>query len=238
MPALAKDFAPYGASHWGALLVFALGAVALVLIGRRLPDEAAGLRSSRVLALVLLISHLPMQLYVLLPDQFGLGHSLPFQLSDLAWIAAVIALWTHRHWALALTYYWNLTLTVQALATPALRGPDFPDFGFLMFFGQHIFEVWAAIFLIWGLKLRPDWRGYRLTLIVTAAWAVVMSVFNALAETNYGFLSEKPPVGSLLDLMGGWPWYLFLGYALLSGAWALMTWPWVWITARSREPAA
>ncbi|MGO1056651.1 YwaF family protein [Crossiella sp. CA198] len=238
MTVLAADFAPFGPSHWGALAVFALGAAALVVLGRGLRTESARLRGSRILALVLLICHLPMQLYVLLPSEFGIGHSLPFQLSDLAWIAAVIALWTHARWALALTYYWNLTLTVQALITPALRGPDFPDFGFLMFWGQHIFEVWAAIFLIWGLRLRPDWWSFRLTLAVTAGWAVVMSVFNPLAGTNYGFLSEKPPAGTLLDLMGGWPWYLFLGYALLSGAWALMTWPWVVITARSRQPAS
>ncbi|MCO1575999.1 TIGR02206 family membrane protein [Crossiella sp. SN42] len=236
MTLLAGEFAPYGASHWGAIAVFAAGAAVLILLGRGLDTEESRLRFSRALALVLLVLHLPMQLYVLLPEQFGLGHSLPLQLSDLAWIAAVVALWTHARWALALTYYWNLTLTVQALATPALRGADFPDFGFLMFFSQHILEVWAAVFLIWGLRLRPDWSGYRLTLLVTAVWAIVMSVVNPLIGANYGFLSEKPPAGSLLDLMGGWPWYLFIGYALLSGAWALMTWPWAVITARSSRP--
>ncbi|MBP2474344.1 putative integral membrane protein (TIGR02206 family) [Crossiella equi] len=237
MSPLAAPFEPYGPSHWGAVAVFALGAAALVLLGRGLPDAAAGKRFSRGLAVVLLACHLPLQLWTLLPSEFGIGHSLPFQLSDLAWISAVVALWTHRWWALALTYYWNLVLTPQALLTPALSGEDFPSFGFLMFWGQHIFMVWAAIFLTWGLKLRPDWRSYRFTLLVTAVWALVVSGFNALAGTNYGFLSEKPPVGSLLDLMGGWPWYLFVGYALLAGAWSLMTWPWVRHTARSAQPA-
>ena len=30
-------------------------------------------------------------------------------------------------------------------------------------------------------------------------------------ESNYFWLMNKPPAGSLLDLMGPWPWYIFVG---------------------------
>ena len=30
-------------------------------------------------------------------------------------------------------------------------------------------------------------------------------------ESNYFWLMDKPPAGSLLDLMGPWPWYILVG---------------------------
>ncbi|MBO0848951.1 MAG: TIGR02206 family membrane protein, partial [Pseudonocardia sp.] len=136
------------------------------------------------------------------------------------------ALWTRRRGACALTYYWGITLSTQALLTPALAGPDFPSLQFLVFFASHVLVVWAAIFLSWGLRLAPSWPGYRFTVAVTACWAAATLVFNRLAGTNYGFLNAKPETGSILDLLGPWPWYLVPEVALLLLVWALMTAPW------------
>ena len=92
--------------------------------------------------------------------------------------------------------------------------------------------MWAAIYLTWGLGLHPTWRSYRLALAVTAGWAVVVMLINLALGTNYGFLNRKPASASLLDVMGEWPWYLVLAFALAAGIWALITWPWM----RTREP--
>jgi hypothetical integral membrane protein (TIGR02206 family) len=223
-----QEFTVYGTSHWGVLVVFALGTVGFVALGRVQGDSRL---VSRILALAILVLQLGIQVYSLIPSNFGLEHSLPLQLSDLAAYTSVIALWTHRHWAVSLMYYWGLTLSTQALISPALRGPDFPHYGFLTFWAIHLFVIWAAIYLTWGLRLRPDWRGYRLTVVVTTCWAVAMLAFNELAGTNYGFLNAKPAPGSVLDLLGPWPWYLLPEVALIFGLWALMTWPW----ARHRQ---
>jgi hypothetical integral membrane protein (TIGR02206 family) len=165
--------------------------------------------------------------YYLLPWQGGIKYSLPLQLCDLASIAAVWALWTYSSTAFALTYYWGLTLTSQAFASPELTGPDFPSLQFVSFFGMHSLVVWAAIYLIWGVGLRPDWRGYRVAVLVTLGWGAVMLSVNQLAGTNYGFLNAKPLVASLLDVLGPWPWYLLWEAVLGAAGWALITWPWV-----------
>jgi hypothetical integral membrane protein (TIGR02206 family) len=57
-------------------------------------------------------------------------------------------------------------------------------------------------------------------------WAVVTFTFNRITGTNFGFLNRKPSTASLLDVMGPWPWYVFVGATLISIVWALMTWPW------------
>lgn len=58
---------------------------------------------------------------------------MPLRLTDLATVAAAYALWSQAHWAFALTYYWGLVLSAQALISPILTSPDFPHHEFLAF---------------------------------------------------------------------------------------------------------
>lgn len=221
---LARQFEPYGPSYWGALALFVVGAVLLVWTGRRQTDAQAK-RLSRGLGALTAVIYAAILVYNLVPP--GLGYSVPLQLTDLATVVAAYALWNQRRWAYALTYYWGLVLSVQALISPVLRGPDFPDYRFLAFYAIHLLVVWAAIYLTWGRGLRPDWRSLRFAILVTLVWAGVTVVFNAVAGTNYGFLNAKPSTASLLDVLGPWPVYVLVGAILVAAAWTLMTWPWV-----------
>lgn len=234
---LQERFSPYGPSHWAALAVFVLGATLLIVAGRRQRGTPAVDRTSKLMAMAILALAVPAQIYLLLPSQWHIGGSLPLQLSDLAWMAAAYALWTHRPWAFALTYYWGLTLSSQALITPALQGFDFPHVQFIMFWALHLLVVWAALYLTWGLGMRPDWRGYGIAVGVTVGWVLLMLVFNELAGTNYGFVSAKPATGSLLDLLGDWPWYLLSVLAIGLTVWALLTVPWVYAAKQPRVEA-
>jgi hypothetical integral membrane protein (TIGR02206 family) len=219
-----REFSAYGPSHLVVLLVFAAVAGALVLAGRR---SARVRLAERIVAVAMLVVQLGMVVYSNMPSRFGVDHSLPLQLSDLVAPAACYALWSRRHWPYALTYYWGLVLSAQALFSPVLTGPDFPGRDFLVFWSLHLFVVWSAIYLTWGVGMRPGWRDYRVTIAVTVGWAVVAMTVNWLTGANYGFLNRKPEIDSVLDLLGPWPWYLLPEIALVLGVWALMTWPWV-----------
>ena len=152
--------------------------------------------------------------------------SVPLRLTDLATVAAAYALWSQRQWAYALTYYWGLVLSTQALITPVLKSPDFPHYQFLAFWAIHLLVVWAAIYLTWGRTLRPEWRSYRIAVVVTVVWAAVTFTFNSIAGTNYGFINKKPATATLLDLLGPWPVYVLTAATLILIVWALMTLPW------------
>ncbi|WP_369974141.1 TIGR02206 family membrane protein [Mycobacterium sp. 3519A] len=218
-----QRFTAYGPSHWAVIAVFLLGAVALVSIGRRQAEQQAR-RLGRVLGAVTALIYAAILIYVLSPPTLD---SVPLQLTDLATVVAAYALWSRRQWAYVLTYYWGLVLSTQALISPALQSPDFPHYQFLAFWAIHLLVVWAAVYLTWGRGMRPDWRSYRFAVAVTLVWATVTFVFNRIAGTNYGFLNHKPSTSSLLDVMGPWPWYIFVAAALVLIVWALMTWPWM-----------
>lgn len=224
-------FEPFGTSHLVMLAIFAAGIWPLVHFGKMHRGTENELRFSRAFAVVIPLSVVPLQVINLLPKEYNFETTLPIQLCDLAWVAATYALWTHRRYAVALTYYWGLILSSQAVATPALD-TEFPSTRFIAFWTVHLLIVWAAIYLTWGLGIRPTWRGYATTVVTTLVWAASVFTFNSITGTNYGYFNRKPSTPSVLDLLGPWPVYVVLEIAIVLGVWALITWPW------TRRPSA
>lgn len=225
-------FVPYGPSHWAALGIGVVVAALLVPLGRRLRGRPAATTFRKGFAVAILAFQIPLQLRLLTPQTWDVHISLPLQLSDLAWMAAAYALWSGRWWACAPVYYWGLTLTPQAMLTPATDARDFPHVDFVAFWGLHLLVTWAAIYLTWGAGVRPSWRGMRVTFAITLGWAAAVMAFNGAAGTNYGFLNHKPTNPSLLDLLGPWPFYVGVELLLVLAGWCLITWPW---TRRGRD---
>jgi hypothetical integral membrane protein (TIGR02206 family) len=225
-------FSAYGPSHWAVIAVFAIGAALLVWLGRR-QTESQARRFGRVLGVLTGAIYGATLIYSLIPPT--VERSVPLRLTDLATVAAAYALWSRRHWAFVLTYYWGLVLSTQALISPVLKSPDFPHYEFLGFWGIHLLVVWAAIYLTWGRRMRPTWHSYRFVVVVTLVWAAVTFMFNRIAGTDYGFLNGKPATASLLDVLGPWPVYIFTAATLILIVWALMTWPWVRTPRRANE---
>ena len=221
-----SPFTPYGASHWTVLALFAGAALLLVLYGRRTRGTARDRTCRRLFAAALLSFQVPLQVYSMIPPNWDLGKSLPFQLCDLAWMVGVYALWSGKGWAFSLLYYWGLTLTSQALITPQLEF-DFPHLQFVMFWFSHCLVVLAAIYMTWGGGWRPSWRGMALAVGVTIGWVFVMLAFNAVAGTNYLYVNGKPPGASVLDVLGDWPYYVAVEILILIVLWSLMTFPWI-----------
>jgi uncharacterized membrane protein YwaF len=50
--------------------------------------------------------------------------------------------------------------------------------------------------------------------LLTVAFAVVVGLIDLVTGGNYMYLRQVPVSGSLLDLMGPWPWYIAAGAVL------------------------
>jgi uncharacterized membrane protein YwaF len=148
-----RQFTGYGTSHWVVLAIFAIGSAALIWIGRSQSEPQARVLG-RILGALTAALYAALLIYKL--HSSTIVDAVPLQLSDLAPFVAAYAWWSHRHWAFALTYYWGLVLSSQALITPVFNGPDFPNYKFLVFWALHLLVVWAAIYLTWGRRMRPS----------------------------------------------------------------------------------
>lgn len=222
-----QDFATFGQQHAVVLGVFALGLVVAFWAGRRLArrDDATIRRVCRIVAVVFVTLLLGLQVNEWVRDGVKLAGNLPLQICDLVWMVLGVALWTRRRTWVMLGYYWGLTLSLQGVLTPDLHS-TWPSMGFISFWAQHLPLVWVAAFQSIGLRQGPTWADYRRCLTITLGWAAVTMTFNALADTNYGFLNYKPKAGSVLDVLGPWPLYVVVEAAIVAIGWALITWPW------------
>jgi hypothetical integral membrane protein (TIGR02206 family) len=226
--ATAERFVPYGTSHWCAIAALAVGIVLILLVGRRLPR-----RFDRVFAVAIVAVNVPLQIIQFLPGEWNLQTSLPLQLCDWAWLVAAIALWKRSRLAGTITYLWALTLSIQGVLTPDLATP-YPGARWWMFWAMHLLIIWAAVYVVWGMRIRPSWRTYAQTVAITFAWLVTTFAFNVVVGTNYGYVNGKPSRASALDLLGPWPWYVAAEIAIIATVWALLVAPW---TPRSVNPA-
>ena len=164
-------------------------------------------------------------IYIVTPPT--IDNSVPLQLTDLATVVAAYALWSQKQWAYALTYYWGLVLSTQALISPALQEPGLSRTTSSWPSGPFTCSSSGRPSISPGVvACGPDWRSFRLAVVVTLVWATFTFTFNSIAGTNYGFLNRKPSTASLLDVLGPWPWYIVTAATLVFIVWALMTWPW------------
>lgn len=203
----------FSVEHLVVLAATIAACVGLGLAARRDPEAPWITPVSRGLAVLLALNEIAFHVVHQLDEGLSPSGDLPLHLTDGATIAAIVALWRPSALAFELTYFWALTATVQALLTPDLR-QGFPDYRWWWFFVAHAGVVVAAVFLAWGRRQTPRPgavpRVFAWSLVVTALAALGTIAFDG----NYMFLREPPESGSLLDLMGPWPWYIASAAAL------------------------
>ena len=133
--------------------------------------------------------------------------ALPMHLCDWASFAVIIALVWRGQLAYELAYLWGLAGTFQAVLTPDLE-QTFPNPFFIGFFVDHCGIIVSVLFMTWGLGMRPRPGSVLRVWGWTQVYVACAGLVNWLAKTNYGYLAAKPAHGSLLDLLGPWPWYI------------------------------
>lgn len=207
--------------HAGALAVIIAAAAVAVVAARRRPGAWM-----RVLACVLVVDEVSWWIYLVAGHDQGMSlvQALPLQLCDVAIFVAALALWTRNQLLTEVTYFWALAGTVQALLTPDLP-QHFPSYPYFQYYIAHGGVVTAALVLVVGLKLHPR----RLAVIrvgaLTLAYAALVGAVDALTQSNYMYLRAKPPGGSLLDLLGPWPVYIFSAALVAAALFALLDAP-------------
>ena len=203
----------FSAEHLAVLGATAAVAVGAGLLARRDRDGTRTRIGARALAVVLVLTAVGFRVVHQVDEGLSPRTDLPLHLTDAATIAAVIALWWGSQLAFELTWFWAGSATIQALLTPDLR-QSFPDYRWGWFVISHAGVVVAAVLMAWGMRRTPRPGA----VLRVDAWSLGVTALAAagtlLFDGNYMFLRRKPSGGSLLDVMGPWPWYIVSAAAL------------------------
>lgn len=188
-------------------MLAAVPAVALALAAAVRARPGAERPVRWTLALLLAVNQLAYLTFAAARGWIAPPRGLPIELCDAAVWLAVAALLGAPRWTGEALWFVSLTGTVQALLTPDLRVP-FPSYPSAKFFFGHGGTVAAALFLAFAGRLRLRRGAWWRVLLMVNAYAACLMALNVAAGTNYMYLRAPPPVPTLLDRLGPWPWYL------------------------------
>jgi len=199
-------FALFSLSHRIVLLISILGSV-LIFAARHLLRAFSNRLIETAIALSLVFSEGAYHYWMYKNGIWRFSDSLPLELCSISLFGTIALLFFQKRWIDDLVFFTSLLGATQAIVTPLLDF-DFPHFRFLHFFYTHLMMVWVALYFTWVKGYRPTLRSVGRVLLFLNILAPILWGINRVTGGNYMFLREKPPIPSLLDWLGPYPWYI------------------------------
>lgn len=196
-----------GVSHWAALAVLLAAGLCIMELGQSY-KKAVRNRTTFWLGIACLFSLVPDLAAILAdePEKSWAG-MLPLHFCSVMQVFCALSLWIPSRLLRSIVYYCVLCATLQGLITPSVSH-DFPSWTYFAFFLSHGVTVITALYLPLALEWKPARWDFLWALLFANVYLAVIHPVNMLLGTNYGFTVATPAGGSVLDLLGPWPWYL------------------------------
>lgn len=204
----APTFQSYSLEHFLWLVVGVLSAIFWIRLGKKQTTEQGQRRIGLIQGLIPAVLWVLISLYMLLFERpIDLGLVLPFHISYFINLMLPFMLWRRNFFLFEISYYIVIGGCMHSLLTPALQ-QGFPHYLNFRFFIVHLGLIQSILYAIFVYGFRPTWKSFGRAFLWTNLYFVFVLGINALLGTNFMYLNQKPPVPSLLDLFGEWPWYL------------------------------
>ncbi len=139
--------------------------------------------------------------------RFYLETDLPLIFCNLVALLLPLYLLNRRQILFDLLYYIILAGAIQAIITPGLKF-SFPHYEFIKFWSVHMGLITFILFEMIVFNKKPTFKGVFKTFLLIQVYVVFIMLINWILGANYLFLNIKPEHGTLLDSLGGWPWYI------------------------------
>ena len=208
-----NDYEPFhlfGVSHWISIILFFLAALFLPLIAKKFFSRSLQSIISYLLVFFVFINFPIRVLLEIMAGSFDLKLHLPLHLCRFANLALPFAVFNKNGVLFQVLFYWGLSAMFQAIFTPDITH-DFPHFHYFRFIAAHHLLVITIIYYVVVFDFKPTISGLKSAFFALNVFLIIALIFNIIFESNYFWLMDKPPAGSLLDLMGPWPWYILVG---------------------------
>ena len=211
----------FGPAHLAILCTVPVIAALLAVAHRKFVPGSRAFRF--VLALLLFATTFSYYAYFFATGAQMFPYHVPLELCDASLWLVIASLLSLNPAIFDIAYYWAIAGATQSLFTPNMVKPT--PFLSVQFFVDHGLIVCATLYLIWSGQARPRQGSVARALIATNIYAALIGTFDFFFKTDYMFLRAKPPTPSLLDFLGPWPWYIFVGEFVELGLFLLLYLP-------------
>lgn len=206
-------FTAFTVYHYYPLLICAGIGMLVIYKGVKSDNPESKWRILFFLSFIPALSVISSMVLSLCEGSFSTKEDLPFHVCRFVALAAPFAIYYKNRFWMGIFYFWILAGTLNANITPDIMY-GYPHWQYFSYWLTH--SVLVIIPIYWIIVLR---NRIRFKDVVNAFWtANVFLLFtltvNLLLDSNYMYTRQKPPVSSLLDYLGPWPYYLISGQAL------------------------
>lgn len=208
-------FEPAGPLHLTVVAASILLPIALARITRQSERAATRIRYAHgVLLVAVATAHYGFQAHAWFSGHpMRLATLLPMHLCDWSLIACVLSCFRRiaeqppRSLAFDMAYYLVFAGSIHGLLTPDID-QNTPMHWVILFFIFHGGLISCVLYLLFGTGYRPSEGSVRKVFGVLQLYLLAALAVNALFNTNFGYLAEKPEHYSVMQHLFPWPWYI------------------------------
>ncbi|PLS18433.1 TIGR02206 family membrane protein [Bacillus sp. M6-12] len=222
-------FQMFSLTHFAAIGFLCIMGGLLLIFSGSMKINKSGKTVERLFAFTLIITESLYYVWISSIGSFDLSDSLPLELCSVSLILSVVLLLTGNRRVYDFVFFAGIAGSLQAVFTPVLF-IDFPHFRYFHFFYTHIGIILTALYFTWVKGYRPTIKGLAWTMVFLNLLLPVIFMINKFVGGNYMFLRRKPSSGSLLDLLGPYPWYIVSLEAV-----AVVLFLFLWLLFRERR---
>lgn len=203
-----NPFSFFSNQHINALVFLFAIYILLFLFRNKLSKPNIDIVARYIIAVALILQEISFNIWRATNGDWHMGTTLPLHLCGASIVLSAIMLINKNYTLFEINYFWGLGGAVQALLTPDIGLYGFPHYRFFQFFTSHGLIIVAVLYMVFVHRYSPThksiWKVFGITLIYTG----FIAIFNLIFNGNYLFICWKPENGSIMDVMGPWPWYI------------------------------
>lgn len=203
---LENEYTSFTPAHYLPIILIILFGLLISLYARMYQNE----RQQRITGLFLgLIPFLGifLKLFFNTYEGFNYHKDLPFHVCNFLAILAPVIMWKKNRFWLSVAYFWIIAGTLNANITPDIEF-GYPHWGYFCYWLMHTGLLIIPIYSILVYRIHITLKDLGVAFFLANLYLIFSLAVNFSIDSNYMYTKQKPPMASLVDLMGPWPWYL------------------------------
>jgi len=201
------SFQVFGPSHIWGIILFLILVVGVPLISKKYLAEKNQHRIGCFIGLIVGANYFIWVALEILAGTFDIKIHLPFQLCRVANILIPLIMISKSDRVYQIVYFWGMSGVFQGLITPDITN-NFPHFHFIRFWVGHNGMIIALVYATVVYGMRPQICSIKKAFVASNLFLLASVIVNLILDANYFWICGKPPMPSLLDYLGPWPWYI------------------------------